>query len=258
MTVNNGPVRITQNDFVLENTIIIVDPTSDEDHSNDIALGIYRKENVVIRNVIIYHAANGKGINAWRCKNLTIENVQIIAYGNELGAGPCPTRLPFGGFECTNIKVWHTEGLKIHNVEVENGSRGISMRNCSGAQLTSIVAKNMRGPNPGGQCVQFEYSHDSLLDNFFCKNDIDASWPGDSISAWRSSNVVISNGVVEGSNAPYGMCVMFEGSEEGIHGGRIENVEARYCGGCFSGFPATNLFQTGNTCAAPICEKPPE
>jgi exosome complex RNA-binding protein Rrp42 (RNase PH superfamily) len=86
MTVSNGPVKITQNDFVLENMIIIVDPTSDEDHSNDIALTIARKENVVIRNVIIYHAANGRGINAWRCKNLTIENVQIIAYGNKLGA----------------------------------------------------------------------------------------------------------------------------------------------------------------------------
>jgi hypothetical protein len=87
------------------------------------------------------------------------------------------------------------------------------MRNCSGAQLTSIVAKNMRGPAPAGQCVQFEYSHDTLLDNFYCKNDIDVSWPADSISAWRSSNVIVSNGVVEGSNAPWGMCVMFEGSE---------------------------------------------
>ena len=66
--------------------IIVVDPTSDTDESNDNALKIANKQNVTIRNVVIYHAANGRGIYAWNCKNLTIENVQVIAYGNEAGA----------------------------------------------------------------------------------------------------------------------------------------------------------------------------
>jgi len=68
-----------------------------------------------------------------------------------------------------------------------------------------------------------------VLDNFFCQNEIEVSWPEDSISAYRSSNVEITNGVVEGSNAPTGICVMFEGSSTETHGGLIQNVEARYC-----------------------------
>jgi exosome complex RNA-binding protein Rrp42 (RNase PH superfamily) len=86
MAVHNGPFTVSQHDQVVENMVIIVDPTSDEDLSNDTALSIVNKKNVVIRNVVIYHAANGRGINAWKSKNLTIENVQVIAYGNEKGA----------------------------------------------------------------------------------------------------------------------------------------------------------------------------
>ena len=46
---------------------------------------------------------------------------------------------------------------------------------------------------------------------------------------------------------------MFEGSAAGVEGGRIENVESINCQGCFSGYPANGLFQTGNTCASPVC-----
>ena len=120
--------------------------------------------------------------------------------------------------------------------------------------MTNIVARNVRGPFPAGQCVQVGYSDGAVLDNFFCQNDIDTAWPEDSISAYRSSDVEITNGVVEGSNAPTGICVMFEGSSHTTHGGLIQNVEARYCQGCFSGYPANGLYQTGNTCAAPICQ----
>jgi len=63
----------------------------------------------------------------------------------------------------------------------------------------------------------------------------------DSISAWRSSNVLMRDGVVDGSNSPTGMCVMFEGSLPEIEGGRIEDVEAINCLGCFAGYPANGL-----------------
>ena len=128
------------------------------------------------------------------------------------------------------------------------------MVGCPGAQLTNIVARNVRGPFPAGQCVQVGYSDGAVLDNFFCQNDIDVAWPEDSISAYRSSDVEITNGVVEGSNAPTGICVMYEGSSHEAQGGLIQNVEARYCQGCFSGYPISGLYQTGNTCAAPVCK----
>ena len=47
--------------------------------------------------------------------------------------------------------------------------------------------------------------------------------------------------------------MMFEGSASDVHGGVIENVEARNCQGCFSGYPANGLYQTGNICAASVC-----
>ena len=46
---------------------------------------------------------------------------------------------------------------------------------------------------------------------------------------------------------------MFEGSEEGTHGGLIENVEARHCQGCFSGYPIVDLVKRINFCAESIC-----
>ena len=44
---------------------------------NDIEKDLIKvaKDNVVIRNCVIYHATNGIGIFGWRPYNLTIENV---------------------------------------------------------------------------------------------------------------------------------------------------------------------------------------
>ena len=46
---------------------------------------------------------------------------------------------------------------------------------------------------------------------------------------------------------------MFEGSDPDVTEGLIENVEARYCQGCFSGYPIKGLTQKGNICASPVC-----
>ena len=156
------------------------------------------------------------GIYAWKANNLTLENVQVIAYGSEWGAARCPSRTPFNGYDCTNIKVYHSTGLKMTNVYTDSGSRGISIVSSGGAQLSGIVNMNVRGPFPAGQCVQISKSDGSTLDNFYCHNDLDIAWPEDSISIYRSSDVPVTNGVVDSSNAPTGICVMFEGSAIGV------------------------------------------
>ena len=119
--------------------------------------------------------------------------------------------------------------------------------------MSKVVARNVRGPFPAGQCFQMNTSHRAILEDFHCYNDIDISYTGDSISAYRSNNVIIRDGVVDGNNSPTGMCVMFEGSKAGVRGGLIENVEAVNCQGCFSGYPATRLRQRNVTCASPVC-----
>jgi hypothetical protein len=243
-----GPIKWVQEGTIIEDMVIYMTP----DNEYDTAIQIGR-DNVTIRNVVVYHPANRIGIYAYGANNLTLENVEVIAYGNEWGASPCPSRAPFGGADCSNIKVYKSSDIKISNTRVENGSKGISLVGCPSAHLEHVVSKNVRGPFPGGQCFQLAESDNSILEDFHCLNELDKSWPEDSISAWHSSNVTIRNGVVDGSNAPTGICIMFEGSSEDSKGGIIENVEARNCGGCFSGYPQKGLYQTGNTCAAPVC-----
>ena len=99
------PVIARTEGEVIENKIIIVEPSMADDKSNDYALKVVR-DNITIRNVIIYHAANAIGIYGWQPNGLRLENVQVIAYGNEWGAQACPTRTPFRGYDCSNIKIY--------------------------------------------------------------------------------------------------------------------------------------------------------
>ena len=178
--------------------------TSEPD--TDFALKI-TKDNVTVRNLIVYHPANGMGIYAWKTKNLRIENVQVIAYGNEWGAQPCPTRSPLHGYRCNNIEVDYGENVMIRNVEVEGGSKGISIRWTPGAVLKKVVARNVRGPYPSGQCFTIQYSDDSVVQDFHCLNEDMIAWPEDSISVYRSSGVVLQDGVVNGGSSPTGQCI---------------------------------------------------
>ena len=243
-----GPIEWVKAGTTIENVIIYMPP----DHDFDKALMI-SQDNITLRNVVIYHPANRLGLYSWKAKNLVLDNVEVIAYGNEWGAAPCPSRSPFNGANCSNIAIYGAENLKITNTRVENGSKGIYIVDSPDSLLQNVVAKNVRGPFPGGQCFQIATSDNTVVDGFHCLNELDKSWPEDSISSYHSSNVTLKNGVVDGSNAPTGICIMFEGSHKDVSGGLVENVEARNCGGCFSAYPQKGNRQKNNVCAAPIC-----
>ena len=68
-----GPYVARTDGEVIENKIIIAEPTDDSE-ANDFALKIV-KDNIIVRNVIIYHATNAIGIYGWKPNNLTLENV---------------------------------------------------------------------------------------------------------------------------------------------------------------------------------------
>ena len=93
---------------------------------------------------------------------------------------------------------------------VENGSRGIYLVRCPKAVLSGIAAKNMRGPSPAGQCVSFVLSDGALLTNFYCFNEPQIAWTADNVNAWRSSGVVINNGLIDGNNSPNSTAVQME------------------------------------------------
>ena len=170
-------------------------------------------EHVTLRNVIIYHAANAIGIYGYNSHNLTLENVKVISYGNPWGANPCPSRRPFLGQDCTNIKILGGENTTMTNVLVDSGSRGISCVRCPNSVFTSLVALNARGPYAGGSALQFTYSDNSIVENFSVLADLDIAWQEDSFSVYRSSNFTVRDGVIHNNNAPTGMCLMFEGSK---------------------------------------------
>ena len=146
LTRVEGPQKSTGDGTTIENLYIVSSP------ENDTALHISHK-NVTVKNVVIHHAANSRGIYFWDADGLTIENVEVIAYGvHAAGAMPCPSRKPFDGYNCNNIFGYKSEGLTIKNVRVEGGSKGIGMQSSSNSKLTNVIAKNVRGPYPGGQC----------------------------------------------------------------------------------------------------------
>ena len=128
------------------------------------------------------------------------------------------------------------------------------MSNSPRARLNNVTAKNVRGPYPSGQCFQFARSDDTSLTNFYCLNEAENSWVEDTISAWRSSNVVIKHGLIDGNNANTGICLMYEGSSHETHGGLFEDIDAVHCQGCFSGYPSNGLVMRGVTCANSWCD----
>ena len=170
----SGPIRIRDDHTVIENTVIYADP-ADLTRQNDQAVKIVA-EHVTLRNVVIYHAANAMGIYGYNSHNLTLENVKVISYGNPWGANPCPTRKPFLGQDCSNIKILGGYNTRMDNVHVENGSRGISCVRCADSHFTNIVAKNARGPYPGGSALQFTYADNSIIEGFSVLAELDIAW----------------------------------------------------------------------------------
>ena len=54
----SGPIEVSDHDTVIENMIIVAEPT------DETALYLKKKNNVTIRNVVIYHTTNARGIYA--------------------------------------------------------------------------------------------------------------------------------------------------------------------------------------------------
>ena len=194
---------------------------------------------------MVEHHAKAIGILFEQCHNITIEEVVVVAIGESsrsgdgerARAGECAAT--YGPRECDNIHGLRSNGVFIKRVRVQGGAAGIELHSCPGARLRSISARNMRGPYPRGQCVQFSQSNGASLSNFYCRNDENSSWPEDSVSVWRSAGATIRDGLVDGNNAPNGVGVMFENDRAGATGGLVEDVDAIHMGGgCFSAYPS--------------------
>eukprot|EP01052_Picozoa_sp_SAG31_P022676 SAG31_NODE_1816_length_7206_cov_3.636133_1_plen_450_part_00 len=227
----SGPITVTQHGESIENLRIFTT-------TKQPAIFIQGKTGVTIRNCTITHRAQqtwpyGNGIYFTGADGLTIENVEVQLVGVEKG--------PLPDLHNYNINGISSTGVRISNVRVVGGSTGIELTHCDGAHVSNLVALNMRGPYPRGQCFQTSFSDNVVLENFYCKND-NTSWTEDNLSLYRSSNVTVRRGLIDGNNSPTGVGVMFEQDDPTKHDGLCEDVDVIHMGdGCFSAYGGTNI-----------------
>lgn len=208
--------------------------------------------NVTLSNLLVEHVEGAIGIQFHQCHNLRVEDVAVRVWGRARRAEPARCLMKYNG--CDNVQGFRSRLPAFRRVSVEGGSSGINLNACPHARLSRIVARNMHGPYPRGQCVQLGESHGATLEHFHCVNEMDRSWPEDSISVWRSKGVAIRYGLVDGNNAPNGVGVMFENDDTRATGGIVEAVDAiQMGGGCFSAYPASGLLMRRTRCGWNHC-----
>lgn len=218
------------------------------------ALSCERSANVTIRDTRIEHAQDGIGIKFDRCHGIRLENVSISAIAAHGAALQRPNRCNQPYNDCDSILGISSADVLIDSVRLTGASSGVELQSCPRASVRRLVGTNFLGPYPRGQCVQFSESHGAVLDQFACHNEPQHSWTEDLISVWRSAGVVVRNGLVDGSNSPTGVCVMFENDHAHANGGAIENVDCvRQGNGCFSAYPATYLVMLRTRCGWNTC-----
>ena len=235
---DSPPIKITKNGQIIEHLRV--------ESRRGPAISVKGYRNVVIRNVEIIHR-NGPGIEFENAHNLLIENVSVTFRGPmRKGAAK---RADFN-----NIAGESSDSVVIRNVRLTNGSSGIYLVRSNRARLRFIEGYDMRGPLPRGQLVQFNMSHNCLLEDFSAINRLGHSWVEDNISVYQSSNCVIRRGLLSGNDSPSGVGVMVEQVAGKSSGVLVEDVDAvRQGNGCFSAYPGFNITFRRTRCRDNIC-----
>jgi len=194
--------------------------------------------NVTVRNVRIRHTGTLNGLRChFRGDGMRVENVDIVHVGV-----PKPNKDAWTATNGkVNIVIEGCNDVIVNKARVEGGAAGVYVLDATNVTLQFIQAKNMRGPFPAGQAVQFNKSPGSLLEDFSVFNDPDptVSWPEDNISSYKSPNNVVRRGFIDGNNSTHGVGVMFEtGSSNGL----AEDVDTINMGnGAFTAWSTTGV-----------------
>ena len=186
-------------------------------------------DNIRIRNCQIKHPVGRHGIDIRGGNGLVIENV-FLWCSNAPAKGAL-------GAETISVYLERTPGAKVTTVRGEDSSTIIYAVQSSGVELRNIEGRNVRGPFPRGQLVQFNKSPNSKLINFSIFNDLAKSWTEDCINIFESENCLIQKGVLDGCNSQTGVGCMVERG-----GGTVfEDVDCLHMSnGSFYVYPSTN------------------
>lgn len=144
-----------------------------------------------------------------------------------------PAKGPNPGFY-DGIHCFQSSNLFVQALKVKDVSTGVWLEGCHNSRLLSVEGYNMRGPYYHGQMVVFVGTTNSSLVNFYSFNDPDISHPEDNVNAWQSSNITISNGLIDGNNSPIAVGVQVDAGSYNI---AVSNVDAiNMMSGCFAAF----------------------
>ncbi len=233
----SGPVVASRNNQVIENLDITA--------GNRPGIDINGKTGVVIRNVIIHHTS-GPGIRLQGAANTTITGVDILHEGG-------PATGANSSDQQNNIDCYDSANLTVSTARLTGGSSGIFMLQCTGSRLSFIEGHDQRGPFPRGQLVQWDKSNNGRLTDFSNETSLTQSWPEDNVNVYKTRNIKIQRGLLDGNNAPTGDGVMVD---EGSSGVLIEDVDGvRQGNSCFGiwGEGGGDITLRGTRCRDLVC-----
>ncbi len=145
---------------------------------NSAAIKLVSQHNIAISGI------SASQITLISCENVTITHCQV---------GP--------GTSKPGIVLSYCANIKIDSCYIAEVPTGISVENSSGIEITHCEAKNMLGPFPEGQFVQFKNVSGAGNRISYCKfeNILGKSYPEDAISTLKSNGTAASPIIIEGN-----------------------------------------------------------
>jgi len=230
----SGPIDVETDGSTIENLDI---PSDDHDKCG---IRIVERKNITVRNININHA--GAGICVVRSENVKIQTVRLVNTIDR--AGPhCRPGLTVDQCKRTsrnknpeklypadshnNITIRHSSAVSVDTAYLEKGEAGIIAYRTPGVSINNIHCKDIRGPYWRGQCVQFQESDNGKLTNFYIQQFLSTSSGHDNVNAFKSENVLVSDGLVDGNWSRNGVGVI---ADNDSHNMTVKNVDFTHQG----------------------------
>jgi hypothetical protein len=127
--------------------------------------------------------AAADGINLLQCSNITIKNCRFLfAKGN-------------------GVQILNSKNVTVINCFFENTSAGVYAYQSSGVNVSGNRFRNMQGPFPKGQMVQFNEvtGAGNKINYNKCQNVMDKSYPEDAINLYKTYGTAASPVEVTGN-----------------------------------------------------------
>ena len=109
-----------------------------------------------------------------------------------------------------NITIEFSNRPVVYHAKLTRGSSGIYVLHSPDSHLSFIEGYDFRGPFPRGQLAQWDTSPNGVLEDFSVVMPQDTSWAEDNVNVYKSGNLLIRRGLIDGNNSPSGIGVIFE------------------------------------------------